>query len=156
MEYIEADKKKTGSEKCVFCSQMENPEREENLVVHLGKSAAVLLNKFPYNNGHLMVMPIRHVGRLDEIKEEEILEIFSLTKKSLQALRAAMEPHGFNMGLNLGKTAGAGIEEHLHLHIVPRWEGDTSFMPVLAETKVIPEHFMQTFRKLKKAFAEIE
>jgi ATP adenylyltransferase len=101
-----------------------------------------------------MVMPKRHVASLEEINKEELLEIFYLLQKSLEALTAALKPDGFNLGLNLGKTAGAGIEDHIHIHIVPRWQGDTNFMPVLAETKVMPDHIIRTFRKIKDAFSK--
>jgi ATP adenylyltransferase len=154
MEYIEAEKKQAGPEKCIFCSLLALADDEDGLVIHRGKKAAVILNRFPYNNGHLMVMPLRHIAKIEELDDEELMELHYLTCKSLKALSAAMEPDGFNLGLNLGKTAGAGVEDHFHLHIVPRWQGDTNFMPVLAETKVMPDHLLNTLRKLKAAFSD--
>jgi len=154
MEYIEAEKDRAKEEECVFCGILALADDENGLVIHRGKKAAVILNRFPYNNGHIMVMPLRHIAKLEDLNDEEVMELHYLACKSLKALSDAMEPHGFNMGFNLGNVAGAGVKDHLHLHIVPRWQGDTNFMPVLAETKVMPDHLINTLRKLKAAFSD--
>ncbi len=117
---------------CVFC-------REDEFVVYRGEHCSVRLNKFPYNNGHLLIMPNRHIASLEELSAEEERELFSLLKKSKRILDEVLSPDGYNVGLNLGRVAGAGIEDHLHFHVVPRWNGDTNFMPVLADTKVISQ-----------------
>src|SRR5262249_42432175 len=111
-----------------------------------------LLNKFPYSSGHLMVAPRRHVGQLGELSEEEALEIHGLAVAGIDALTAVYEPEGFNLGWNLGRVAGAGIADHVHLHVVPRWSGDTNFMPVLADLKVIPEHLLESRDRLREAW----
>jgi ATP adenylyltransferase len=113
------------------------------------------LNTFPYASGHLMVAPLRHVGELEELDEEEGAELFTLARRAVAALRSAMSPHGFNVGLNLGEVAGAGIADHLHLHVVPRWEGDNNFMPVLADTRVMPQALEATKRALVEALAGV-
>jgi len=108
-----------------------------------------MMNTYPYVNGHLMIIPQRHVGNLEELTQEERKEIFDLVEASIRSLKEAMHPDGFNIGANLGKAAGAGIEDHFHVHVIPRWEGDTNFMPVLADTKVMPEHLETTFAKIR-------
>ncbi len=148
LEYVQA----AGSEEgCVFCAAADGDD-EELLVVHRGEHAFVLLNKFPYSTGHVMVAPRRHVGDFGELDEDEALEIHRLAAHALDVLRATMNPHGFNLGWNLGRAAGAGVVDHVHLHVVPRWGGDTNFMPVLADVKVIPEHLAGTRRKLAEAW----
>ena len=117
--------------------------------------AFVILNKFPYNNGHLMVVPTRHVGRLGDLDGAGSHEIMTLTQAAERALTAVYSPHGFNMGLNLGKPAGAGVLDHLHMHVVPRWDGDTNFMSVVGETRVLPEELPETAARLRAAFAEL-
>jgi len=118
-------------------------------VVHRGQSCFVILNRYPYNNGHLMIAPYRHVRRITDLGDDELLEMIKLLKLSIAALESEYKPDGFNVGLNIGKAAGAGLEEHIHLHIVPRWVGDTNFMPVLANTKVIPESLEESWRRLR-------
>jgi ATP adenylyltransferase len=144
----EASEAATG---CIFCSAATDLEREP-LVVHAGVTAFVILNKFPYNNGHLMIVPRRHVCRLADLSSDELLEIMTLTQRAERVLGATYGPHGFNMGLNLGKPAGAGIEGHLHMHVVPRWNGDTNFMSVVGETRVLPEELPATVARLRTAF----
>ena len=128
---------------CVFC------DPEEELVVHRGRHAFVLLNRFPYSSGHAMVAPFRHVGDLGELTDEEALEIHRLASTTVGTLSQAYEAHGYNLGWNLGRIAGAGIVDHVHLHVVPRWAGDTSFMPVLADVKVLPEALVETAARLR-------
>ncbi len=147
MEYILQEKKKG----CFFCQGLRERKDEENLILYRGKLALVMMNRFPYNNGHLMVVPKRHCRRLEDLSAKEGHELFRLLQVSLQLLRSNLNPDGFNVGLNLGKAAGAG-EEHLHVHIVPRWAGDSNYMPVLGETKVISQHLAETYRNLRSGF----
>jgi ATP adenylyltransferase len=139
---------------CVFCD-VERRGLAEPLFVHGGTTAFVVLNKFPYNNGHLMVVPRRHVPRLGDLSQAELLEIMTLAQAAERALGREYGPQAFNMGINLGKAAGAGIAEHLHLHVVPRWDGDTSFMSVLGDTRVLPEELTTTATRLRAAFAAL-
>jgi ATP adenylyltransferase len=148
LEYIQQADEQPG---CVFCTAVAGDD-EELLVVHRGEHALVLLNKFPYASGHLMVAPRRHVGEYAELTDEEAAEIHALTVAALGALRATMAPQGFNVGWNLGQVAGGSIAAHLHQHVVPRWGGDTNFMPVLGDVKVLPEHLAETRRKLVAAW----
>ncbi len=135
IEYITAPK---GGE-CVFCVAARTPAPEKSLVIERGESCLTMLNAFPYASGHLMVAPHRHVDQLEALTEEETHDLMRLTSRAIAVLRAVMNPAGFNVGLNLGEVAGAGIADHLHLHIVPRWQGDTNFMPTLADTRVMPQ-----------------
>ncbi len=137
---------------CIFCRAAELPEDEPELVVQRGELAFVLLNKFPYASGHLMVAPHRHGSTFDDLADAEALEVHRLAVAAIEALEAVFAPQGFNVGWNLGRVAGAGIVDHGHLHVVPRWNGDTNFMPVLADVKVIPEHLAETRRKLQEAW----
>jgi ATP adenylyltransferase len=134
-------------DRCIFC------EPEEELLVARGETALVVLNKFPYSSGHLLVAPHRHVGDFGALTDAEALEIHRLAARGMDALRAEYAPHGFNLGWNIGRVAGAGIEDHVHLHVVPRWNGDTSFMPVLGDVKVLPEHLLETARRIRPHFA---
>jgi len=136
---------------CVFCDAAAGDD-EERLVVHRGEHAFVLLNKFPYASGHVMVASYRHVGDFAALTDEETLEIHRLAQRGLAALAAVYAPQGYNLGWNLGRVAGAGVVDHVHLHIVPRWAGDTNFMPVLADVKVLPEHLTETRRRLAEAW----
>ena len=131
---------------CIFCMP------DEQLLVHRGERALVLLNKFPYSSGHLMVAPMRHTGDFVSLDRDEAAEIHGLASKAIGALTQVYAPHGFNLGWNLGRVAGAGILDHVHQHVVPRWGGDTNFMPVLADVKVLPEHLEQTRQKLRDAW----
>lgn len=151
MEYI-LDKKQKG---CVFCKKPAERRDEANLILFQGKYAYVIMNKFPYNSGHLMVVPKQHCPGLDQLGDEECQELFSLIRASSQVLKHTLHPHGFNIGMNIGKVGGAGVDKHIHFHIVPRWNGDTNFMTVLGETKVVPEYLKNTYRKLHAAFQNV-
>jgi ATP adenylyltransferase len=148
LEYIKQADEQPG---CLFCLAAGGAD-EETLVVHRGERAFVLLNKFPYASGHLMVAGYRHVGELGDLADEEALEIHRLATEGLGALAASYQPQGYNLGWNLGRIAGAGVVDHIHLHVVPRWAGDTNFMPVLADVKVLPEHLLETRRQLAAAW----
>jgi ATP adenylyltransferase len=128
---------------------------DESLVVYKSKHSFVMLNLFPYNSGHLMVIPYRHMSDIDELNDEEFGDITKLIKLSKKALTIAMKPQGFNIGANLGKAAGAGIDQHIHFHILPRWIGDTNFMPAIGEVKVISQDLLETKKELVKVFNEI-
>jgi len=141
MEYILADKQQG----CVFCDAL---EKNDDLTLYKGNDTMVMMNKFPYINGHLLVAPIKHLSRLDQLSRYEMGELLSTVERSVGILKQAMNPDGFNVGLNLGKVAGAGVEEHLHFHIVPRWFGDTNALTVFAEVRVIPEHIKTTYDNL--------
>ncbi len=148
LEYIEHADEQDG---CVFCIAAEGDD-EGGLLVHRGREAFVLLNRFPYASGHLMVASYRHVGDFSELGDAEALEIHRLTGVGIGVLAQVYGPQGFNLGWNLGRVAGAGVVDHVHLHVVPRWLGDTNFMPVLADVKVMPEHLAETRRKLAQAW----
>ena len=148
LEYIEQADEQDG---CIFCLAAAGDDTEW-LVVHRGERAFVLLNKFPYSSGHVMVAPVRHVGEFAGLSDEEVLELHHLAVDAQATLAAAYEPHGYNLGWNLGRDAGAGVVDHVHLHVVPRWAGDTNFMPVLADVKVMPEHLAATRAKLVEAW----
>ena len=148
LEYIAAADEQEG---CVFCLA-QDAEEDDSLVVHRGRNAFVLLNKFPYSSGHLMVAPYRHVGDFGALDDAEALEIHRLASEGIGALAQTYAPQGYNAGWNLGRVAGAGVVGHVHLHVVPRWAGDTNFMPVLADVKVLPEHLLETRRKLAEAW----
>ena len=148
LEYVQNADQLDG---CVFCRATEGDDAE-HLVVHRGERAFVLLNKFPYTSGHLMVAPYRHGANFGDLDEAESLEVHRLATQGLTALGAVFHPEGFNLGWNVGRVAGAGIVDHGHLHVVPRWNGDTNFMPVLADVRVIPEHLISTRSKLVEAW----
>jgi ATP adenylyltransferase len=137
---------------CVFCKMLAESDDERNLIIHRGSHAFVVMNLFPYNTGHLMVVPTRHTGDLASLTSDEHLELDSMIVKSHAALGKALAPHGYNIGMNLGRASGAGIVDHLHYHIVPRWSGDSNFMSVVSDTKVISESLTDTWRRLKAAF----
>ena len=136
---------------CPLCAEAAG-EVEETLVVHRGGLAFALLNKFPYSSGHLILAPYAHVGELDQLGDETALELHRLSLQALEALRSLYSPAGFNLGWNIGRAAGAGIPEHAHMHVVPRWAGDTSFMPVLGDVKVIPEHLLESRDRISAAW----
>ena len=141
-------------ETCIFCDEAAGTlSPGSSLVVHSGNEAIALLNKYPYSSGHLMVAPRRHAGALGELTDEEALEVHRLAVAAIAALGRLYGPGGFNLGWNLGHVAGAGIADHVHLHVVPRWGGDTNFMPVLADVKVLPEHLLATRDRLREAWA---
>jgi ATP adenylyltransferase len=152
MEYILSDQK-GGS--CIFCPGSDRGVDEELLILYVGTLSMVMMNRFPYNNGHLLVAPIQHVPGLDQLSDEESLDLLSTVGRSINVLKSIMNPEGFNVGLNLGHVAGAGMEEHMHFHIVPRWNGDTNYMTVLGDVRVIPEHIKETYGKLKPEFDKL-
>jgi ATP adenylyltransferase len=153
MEYIRSNVEASEEDRgCVFCALLEGEPSDGERVLARDAFAFATLAKYPYNPGHLLVLPVRHTGELEDLTAEENAAIASLLQRSVAALRTASEPHGFNVGLNLGRVAGAGIPEHLHWHVVPRWGGDTNFMPVLGQTRVLPELLAETYEKLLPLF----
>ena len=148
MEYIESARDDSNEEGCPFCALADGDERTLARTEH----AFVTLAKYPYNPGHLLILPARHTGDLEDVTPPEHAAIAILLQRSIRALRSTSDPGGFNVGLNLGRTAGAGIPDHLHWHVVPRWGGDTNFMPVVGQTRVLPQLLEDTFAKLKPAF----
>ena len=152
-KYIESFKKENEKGSCIFCDVVaEEITADNNLLVTKSFLTITMLNLYPYNNGHLMIIPKRHVGKLDDLSKEESLAIMEEIKFAQQALTKVYQPHGFNIGANLGRASGAGIEDHIHFHIVPRWNGDTNFMPVLGEVKVISQDLLESKHKLIKAY----
>jgi ATP adenylyltransferase len=151
MEYIRTATE-VDADDCIFCSLPATGDDEAAHVLRRGDLAFAVLNAFPYNPGHLMVAPLRHTGDFEDLTAEEADELTRLQRVSMRALREEMAPHGFNVGMNIGKVAGAGFPGHLHWHIVPRWNGDTNFMPVTGQTRVLPELLDETYRKLKPRF----
>ena len=151
LAYVTGDAK---SADCVFCAALSNPDADP-LIVYRGSRCFVILNLFPYNNGHLMVVPNRHIASLVDATPDELQEMMALTRLAEMALREAFNPNGLNMGLNLGKAAGAGILEHLHLHVVPRWTGDTNFMTVVGQTRVLPQELPVTADRLRPIFERL-
>jgi len=149
MEYILSEKE----DECIFCNAI---SKSDDLTLFKGKDTLVMMNKFPYINGHLLVAPVRHVSALDQLSQYEMGELLASVDRSVRILKEAMHPDGFNVGLNLGKVAGAGVEEHLHFHIVPRWFGDTNALTVFADVRVIPEHFKATYNNLKPYFSKLD
>lgn len=152
MKYILSDK----TQGCAFCQALQAGDDQAKYIVHRGEKAFIILNTFPYSNGHTMIVPYQHIGDLVKLDAETLADMMSLTQKTLQALRTAMGAHGFNVGLNLGEAAGAGIQEHVHIHIVPRWHNDTNFMPVFADVRVVPEPLEDTYEKLRAALHTLE
>jgi ATP adenylyltransferase len=138
---------------CIFCDA--HAGRDIDLVLYRGQSCYVILNLYPYNNGHLMVVPNRHLGALESLRPEERVELMELSRLAEMALNDAFRPHGINVGINLGKAAGAGIENHLHIHLVPRWSGDTNFMTAVGETRVLPEELGATAARLRPVFERL-
>ena len=149
MQYVSAAG--VAPSECLFCELPKGDDDAANLVVHRGARTFALLNLFPYNSGHTMIAPYLHTGDLVALPAEVGTEMLELTQRVVGALAAEYRPDGFNVGMNLGRVAGAGIPDHLHVHVVPRWNGDTNFMPVTAETKVLPEHLDQTYQRLRRA-----
>jgi ATP adenylyltransferase len=141
---------------CIFCTQPAEHRDPEHHILHRGERCFMMLNLYPYNNGHLMIAPYEHVGALEEVDAMTLGELMAQVQLALRALRTAINPDGFNMGINQGKVAGAGFADHIHYHIVPRWYGDTNFMPVVADVKVIPEHLDVMYQKLLEALKEIK
>jgi len=149
LEYIKSADEQSG---CLFCEAAAAGDEEEALVIHRGTHAIALLNKFPYTSGHFMVAPVRHVGEFGDLGDDEVLELHRLASAGMGALAETYSPQGYNVGWNLGRIAGAGIVDHVHVHVVPRWAGDTNFMPVLADVKVLPEHLAETRERLAAAW----
>jgi ATP adenylyltransferase len=149
MVYIKQASKERG---CLFCRMSRSRRDRDNLLLCRGKLGFVMMNLYPYNSGHLMVAPYRHVGDVEDLTADEGSELFRLTGEAIRILGRAMKPQGYNLGMNLGRIAGAGVPGHLHLHIVPRWSGDTNYMPLLGETKVVPEALETTYEKLLQGF----
>jgi ATP adenylyltransferase len=137
---------------CVFCSAAESSDDRANLVVHRGAHSYVILNRFPYTSGHIMVVPYAHVASLLDLPDATLAEVMQVARDSEKHLRTVYHPEGLNMGLNLGESAGAGIAGHLHMHVLPRWTGDTNFMTVVGETRVLPEDLEVTWQRLREAF----
>jgi ATP adenylyltransferase len=153
LEYIvNADE----NEGCIFCEKPKEKRDEENLICFRSKFSFVMLNKYPYNNGHLMVVPYLHESDPTRLTDSIMLDLAHTLNKAIRAIRHAMHPHGMNIGVNLGRTAGAGIDAHLHYHVVPRWNGDTNFMPILSDVKVVSESLQSSWLKLTAAFQEIK
>ncbi len=151
MEYIKSEK----SDECIFCVLPSSDDNEKNYILFKGEHSFIIMNIFPYNSAHIMVSPYRHIGCITEQNDSEKLEVNQLTQESIKILKAVIGPDGFNVGYNIGKAAGAGYDEHIHCHIVPRWSGDTNFMPVLGEVKVHPEHLRSTYEKLHPHFKNL-
>ena len=152
MQYIELGDTPEG---CIFCVFPAQDRDRENLILYRGKTCFVMLNSYPYNPGHLMIAPYKHTANMYDLSDEELLEINRLLRYSIRLITECMHPDGFNVGSNLSRVAGSGVPDHIHWHIVPRWNGDTNFMPVIADTKVIPESLQATYDKLKKKMEEI-
>ena len=146
------DASKDIEEECIFCAKPAQDDDVASLIVHRGEQSFVILNLFPYTNGHLMVTPYDHVARLQDLPAETTAEMMALAQRAMGRLEEVYEPHGFNVGFNQGRVAGAGVEHHIHLHVVPRWGGDTNFMPVIADTKVMPQSLEQSYEALKGSF----
>ena len=143
------------SQTCIFCAKPAEQRDAENYLLYRGERCFMLLNLYPYNNGHLMVAPYQHVGSIEQLDAQTLAEMMAQAQLALRILRKAMNPDGFNLGINQGKVAGAGFADHVHLHVVPRWNGDTNFMPVLAEVKVMPDFLENTYRQLKQALEDV-
>lgn len=147
-EFVLAEKEKG----CIFCNRIAMEDSVENLIVHRGELCIVILNKFPYNSGHAMVVPLRHVAHLEELTHEESIEFFELTRRTVRVIKKTLNPHSLNIGMNLGESSGAGIPEHLHMHIIPRWNGDTSFMPIIGKTKIVSVPLEPIYDALRRGF----
>jgi ATP adenylyltransferase len=148
MEYIRGEKQ----DGCLFCEKPKESRDEENLILARGEHSFVMLNAYPYNNGHLLISPYLHLASLEGLPDPVGADLLKSIRRSLGVLRAALKPDGINLGLNLGKAAGAGIDAHLHFHLVPRWAGDNNFMTVVSEVRVVPQHLIETYRELKPHF----
>jgi ATP adenylyltransferase len=152
MEYILSDEKEGP---CIFCPGGDRGRDAQRLILYVDSLSMVMMNRYPYNNGHLLVAPVRHVSGLESLSKEEMSDLLHLVRMSIVVLKKSMNPEGFNVGLNLGRAAGAGVEEHMHFHIVPRWNGDTNYMTVVGAVRVIPEHIQETYGKLLPLFQNI-
>ena len=148
MEYIQMEK----PDGCILCEIPKQESDDANYILYRGDKNFVIMNSYPYNPGHLMIVPYRHVANLEELTDEERHEHFDIVSRSIKVLRQAFSPEGFNLGMNIGKIAGAGIEDHIHTHMVPRWQGDTNFMPLISDVRVVPEAIAATYQKLRGKF----
>lgn len=137
---------------CIFCDALQSPDNPENLIVYRGKKTFVILNRYPYTNGHLMVVPIAHIPSIELLEQETCIELMQLITTSIKVLRSVYTPEGFNVGTNIGDVAGAGVASHVHFHIVPRWAGDTNFMTTTGMVRVLPEELCQTYERIVKAW----
>ena len=152
MAYIQAAKEQGEDAGCIFCDLPAEGDDVRTMILARGELAFVIVNSFPYNPGHLMVAPFRHVGAFTSLEADELADVDALVARSIRALEQEMEPHGYNLGMNLGRVAGAGIPDHVHWHLVPRWNGDTNFMPVVGQTRVLPELLEETYARLRPRF----
>jgi ATP adenylyltransferase len=152
MPYIKGNMEEPG---CLFCNRLAQRDGPENLILYRGQRAFVILNRYPYTNGHMMVVPNAHRPSIEDLDEETLVELIHLTNHALGILRQTYDAQNFNIGINIGEASGAGITDHVHLHVVPRWSGDTSFMSTLADTRVLPESIEETFEKLHSAWSEL-
>jgi ATP adenylyltransferase len=152
MAYIQAAKEQGEDGGCIFCDLPAEGDDVRTMILARGELAFVIVNSFPYNPGHLMVAPFRHVGAFTSLEAAELADVDALVARSIRALEQEMEPHGYNLGMNLGRVAGAGIPDHVHWHLVPRWNGDTNFMPVVGQTRVLPELLEETYARLRPRF----
>ena len=155
MEYLQAEKEAPEEAACVFCDLLAGRAPREERILVREELAFATLAKYPYNPGHVLVLPTRHTGDIEDCSTQENVAIQALVQRTVRVLRDVSEPHAFNVGLNLGREAGAGIPGHLHWHVVPRWSGDTNFMPVIGETRVLPELLAETYAKLKPRFEQV-
>jgi ATP adenylyltransferase len=146
------DASKDDAEECIFCAKPEEDDDAANLIVHRGERCFVILNLYPYTNGHLMIAPFEHLASITDLQAETIAEMMSLAQRAMTVLEDRYSPHGYNVGFNQGRVAGAGVEHHIHMHVVPRWGGDNNFMPVLADTRVMPQTLEQTYETLRGGF----
>jgi ATP adenylyltransferase len=153
MKYIQKEK---DDDRCIFCAAAASADDEHNLVFYRGEHAFMILNRYPYTSGHVMCVPYMHKDRLWDLKEETRMEMMALINKAVKVLEVVYHPEGFNIGWNLGEIAGAGVADHLHAHIVPRWAGDTSFMTAVGNTRVLPESLDETYRRVKEAWENLE
>lgn len=151
LKYITGDKE----EGCIFCKKPKEGNDKDNLILYTGETSFIIMNRYPYSNGHLMTVPYKHTNNFSDLTREERLELMDLTAKCLDILQV-IKPEGFNIGMNLGRTGGAGIDDHLHFHIVPRWSGDTNFMPVIGDIRVMPEYLEDTYETLSKHLKSLE
>lgn len=149
LDYLRSDKPKV--DKCIFCEALATPENDaQTFVLHRGDHSFIILNLYPYNNGHLMIVPNAHQPSIEQLSPDTLAEMMTLSRRSLELLRRAYAPHAFNVGINIGEAAGAGVPGHVHMHVVPRWQADTNFMTTLGATRVIPEWVAQTYQRLRE------
>lgn len=156
MAFIAPQTPQSQPQACIFCTKPASDHDAENYILYRGTYCFIMLNLYPYNNGHLMIAPYQHIANIEDLDAATLADLMAQAQLALKALRLVMQPDGFNMGINEGKAAGAGFAEHMHLHIVPRWQGDTNFMPVIADVKVMPELLDTVYQKLKQALETLK